>query len=68
MSKANVRMACICWSIPNNVEALSAVEIRRYEFSDLEKAQRQIARLEREKEEFRRKYELLKKAEELERR
>ena len=38
------------------------------ELSDLEKAQRQIARLEREKEEFRRKYELLKKAEELERR
>ena len=37
------------------------------ELSDLEKAQRQIARLEREKEEFRRKYELLKKAEELER-
>ena len=37
------------------------------ELSDLEKAQRQIARLEREKEEFRRKYELLKKAESLER-
>ena len=37
------------------------------ELSDLEKAQRQIARLEREKEEFRRKYELLKKAENLER-
>ena len=37
------------------------------ELTDLEKAQRQIARLEREKEEFRRKYELLKKAEDLER-
>ena len=37
------------------------------ELSDLEKAQRQIARLEREKEEFKRKYELLKKAESLER-
>lgn len=37
------------------------------ELSDLEKAQRQIAKLEREKEEFRRKYELLKKAETLER-
>ena len=37
------------------------------ELYDLEKAQRQIARLEREKEEFRRKYELLKKAENLER-
>jgi len=37
------------------------------ELSDLEKAKRQIARLEREKEEFRRKYELLKKAESLER-
>ncbi len=38
------------------------------ELSDLEKAQRQIAKLEREKEEFKRKYELLKKAEQLERR
>lgn len=38
------------------------------ELSDLEKAQRQIARLEREKEELKRKYELLKKAESLERR
>ena len=38
------------------------------ELSDLEKAQRKILRLEKEKEEFRRKYELLKKAEELERR
>ena len=37
------------------------------ELSDLEKAQRRIAQLEREKEEFRRKYELLKKAEKLER-
>jgi len=37
------------------------------ELSDLEKAQRQIKKLEREKEEFRRKYELLKKAEQLER-
>ena len=37
------------------------------ELSDLEKAQRQITKLEREKEEFRRKYELLKKAESLER-
>ena len=37
------------------------------ELSELEKAQREIARLEREKEEFRRKYELLKKAESLER-
>ena len=37
------------------------------ELSDLEKAKRQIARLEREKEEFKRKYELLKKAESLER-
>ncbi len=40
---------------------------KKEELSDLEKAQRQIARLEREKEEFRRKYELLKKAESLER-
>lgn len=38
------------------------------ELSDLEKAKRQIARLQREKEEFKRKYELLKKAESLERR
>lgn len=37
------------------------------ELTDLEKAQRQIAKLEKEKEEYRRKYELLKKAEELER-
>lgn len=37
------------------------------ELSDLKKAQRQIKKLEREKEEFRRKYELLKKAETLER-
>ncbi len=37
------------------------------ELSDLEKAKRQIAQLEREKEEFKRKYELLKKAESLER-
>jgi len=37
------------------------------ELSELEKAQRKIAQLEREKEEFRRKYELLKKAEQLER-
>lgn len=37
------------------------------ELTELEKAQRQIAKLEREKEEFRRKYELLKKAESLER-
>ena len=35
--------------------------------TELEKAQRKIAQLEREKEEFRRKYELLKKAEKLER-
>ena len=38
------------------------------ELTELEKAQRKILRLEKEKEEFRRKYELLKKAEELERR
>ena len=38
------------------------------ELSELEKAQRKILRLEKEKEEFRRKYELLKKAEKLERR
>lgn len=37
------------------------------ERSDLEKAERKIAQLEREKEEYRKKYELLKKAEELER-
>ena len=37
------------------------------EISDLEKAERKIAQLEREKEEYRKKYELLKKAEELER-
>ena len=37
------------------------------QLTDLEKAQRRIAQLEREKEEFRRKYELLKKAEERER-
>lgn len=35
--------------------------------SELEKAERKIAQLEREKEEYRKKYELLKKAEELER-
>ncbi|KHD15427.1 hypothetical protein OA81_10550 [Clostridium butyricum] len=35
--------------------------------SDLEKAKRKIAQLEREKEEYRKKYELLKKAEEIER-
>ena len=40
---------------------------KQEELSDLEKAQRQIAKLEREKEEFKRKYELLKKAETLER-
>jgi transposase-like protein len=38
------------------------------ELTELEKAQRKIAQLEREKEEFRKKYELLKKAEQLERR
>lgn len=37
------------------------------ELSDLEKAERKIARLEREKQEYQRKYELLKKAEEIER-
>lgn len=37
------------------------------ELSEIEKAQRKIAQLEREKEIYRRKYELLKKAEELER-
>lgn len=37
------------------------------ELSDLEKAERMIAQLEREKEEYRKKYELLKKAEERER-
>ena len=37
------------------------------QLTELEKAQRRIAQLEREKEEFRRKYELLKKAEEIER-
>ncbi len=37
------------------------------ELSELEKAEHKIAQLEREKEEYRRKYELLKKAEELER-
>lgn len=37
------------------------------ELTEFEKAQRQIARLEREKEEYRRKYELLKKAEKAER-
>lgn len=40
---------------------------KKEELSDLEKAKRQIAKLEREKEEFKRKYELLKKAESLER-
>ena len=37
------------------------------ELSELEKAERKIAQLEREKEEYRKKYELLKKAEQLER-
>lgn len=37
------------------------------ELSDLEKADRKIAKLEREKQEYQRKYELLKKAEEIER-
>lgn len=37
------------------------------ELSEMEKAEHKIAQLEREKEEYRRKYELLKKAEELER-
>ena len=41
---------------------------KQEELSELEKAKRQIAKLEREKEEFKRKYELLKKAESLERR
>ena len=38
------------------------------ELSELDKAQRKIAQLEREKEEYRKRYELLKKAEEIERR
>ena len=40
---------------------------QEYELSDLEKAERKIALLERGKEEYRKKYELLKKAEERER-
>jgi transposase-like protein len=37
------------------------------DLSELEKAERKISQLEREKEEYRKKYELLKKAEKLER-
>jgi len=40
---------------------------QEHDLSELEKAERKIAQLEREKEEYRKKYELLKKAEKLER-
>ena len=54
----------------NGEEALADKRGKRKqedELSDLEKAERKIAQLEREKEEYRMKYELFKKAEELER-
>lgn len=54
----------------NGEEALTDKRGKRKqedELSDLEKAERKIAQLEREKEEYRMKYELLKKAEERER-
>ncbi|MBQ1899925.1 MAG: transposase [Erysipelotrichaceae bacterium] len=61
------------WLIKYEVDGEEGLTDRRgirkkeEELSDLEKAKRQIARLQREKEEFRKKYELLKKAETLER-
>ena len=61
------------WLIKYEADGEEGLEDRRgkrkteEELSDLEKAQRQIRKLEREKEEFKRKYELLKKAESLER-
>ncbi len=61
------------WLIKYEVDGEEGLTDRRghhkkeEELSDLEKAKRQIAKLEREKEEFKRKYELLKKAESLER-
>ena len=61
------------WLIKYEADGEEGLEDRRgkrkteEELSDLEKAQRQIRKLEREKEEFKRKYELLKKAENLER-
>lgn len=61
------------WLIKYEKDGEEGLEDRRgrhkkeEELSDLEKAQRQIKKLEREKEEYRRKYELLKKAETLER-
>ena len=54
----------------NGEEALADKRGKRKQedkLSDLEKAERKIAQLEREKEEYRMKYELFKKAEELER-
>ena len=45
------------------VKPVFAKEYYEDKLTELEKAQRKIAQLEREKEEFRRKYELLKKAE-----
>jgi len=54
----------------NGEEALTDKRGKRKqdtELSELEKAERKIAQLEREKEEYRKKYELLKKAEERER-
>lgn len=54
----------------NGEEALTDKRGKRRqedELSELEKAEHKIAQLEREKEEYRKKYELLKKAEELER-
>ena len=62
------------WLIKYDKEGEDGLKDRRgkhrkeEELTELEKAQRKILRLEKEKEEFRRKYELLKKAEELERR
>ena len=61
------------WLIKYEVDGEEGLTDRRgirkkeEELSDLEKAKRQIAKLEREKEEFKRKYELLKKAESQER-
>ena len=61
------------WLIKYEVDGEEGLTDRRgirkkeEELSDLEKAKRQITKLEREKEEFKRKYELLKKAESLER-
>ncbi len=61
------------WLIKYELDGEEALQDKRgrkkkeEELSDLEKAQRQIRILEKEKEEFKRKYELLKKAETLER-